>query len=296
MRGTVYLILTSKCNLKCPFCFYVQDPLRVATGTLNLQRLTKLIEEAKDLDFNEVSFTGGEPLLYPGLCQLIKLSQSLGLKTDLATNGSLLNQHEAVKLRKAGLDHLYLSTTSQYLFSTDVQKWKDKIIAITSLLKKAGLKNITLVFVITPQSVAHLNPLLRISRELDVDIQLQPAYIVSRSSEFSLHKLDEAKWQKIETVLKKWVKQSGRIRTLRTFLGFYERLKCEYKPTSCHFCREDIVIDSNGNIYPCFHRLDLKLGNIYKDKLKNAIGMLSKKDQKEMEYAKCFGEHCMSLF
>jgi cyclic pyranopterin phosphate synthase len=56
----------------------------------------------------KVRITGGEPLLRPGLADLVRRISSLGLEVALTTNGSLLRD-QAENLREAGLSRVTVS-------------------------------------------------------------------------------------------------------------------------------------------------------------------------------------------
>jgi Fe-coproporphyrin III synthase len=46
-----------------------------------------------------VAFSGGEPLIYPGLQQALRRAKALGLKTSVTTNGTLLDPPRLEALR-----------------------------------------------------------------------------------------------------------------------------------------------------------------------------------------------------
>lgn len=49
------------------------------------------IGDAADLGYRTVSVSGGEPLLYPALREVLELSKRLGLRTTVTTNGTVLD-------------------------------------------------------------------------------------------------------------------------------------------------------------------------------------------------------------
>lgn len=57
----------------------------------------------------------------------------------------------------------------------------------------------------------------------------------------------------------------------------------------------DIIIDSDGDIFPCFHRQDLLVGNILKESLKDILLRMGGVAI-QLKNAPCLGEHCLSLF
>ncbi len=79
--------LTYRCNARCPFCAIWQDrsvpvgeeaPPGVVCGNLG---------DIRRLGVRMVDFTGGEPLLYSGLPEVLRHAKSLGMWTTVTTNG-----------------------------------------------------------------------------------------------------------------------------------------------------------------------------------------------------------------
>ena len=53
--------------------------------------ICQLIEDAAHMSYRAVAFSGGEPLIYPGLMDALRRATALGLKTGVTTNGNLLD-------------------------------------------------------------------------------------------------------------------------------------------------------------------------------------------------------------
>ena len=114
--GVLRLSLTARCNLACPYCLPdgVEPP-----GLLNRAQRLSVVHAAVELGVRSLRLTGGEPLLHPGLEDLISgaapLRQAAASGTDglaeiaLTSNGSLLTAARARSLRRAGLDRITLS-------------------------------------------------------------------------------------------------------------------------------------------------------------------------------------------
>lgn len=99
---SVCWLLTSKCNYACPFCFKQGNKRE-----LYYNEAEKILEKIVKAGAKKVSFSGGEPLLWPGTINLIKKAKSLGLMSMLITNGSLLNRKKIKSLENI-LDWLTL--------------------------------------------------------------------------------------------------------------------------------------------------------------------------------------------
>ncbi len=103
------LAVTYRCNLACRFCYAGcgTAPRRDELSTRNLCRVIDRIR--RDADVPSVSFTGGEPTLHPDLPALVRHASTLGMWTNLITNGTQLTPRLVAALRAAGLDSVQIS-------------------------------------------------------------------------------------------------------------------------------------------------------------------------------------------
>ena len=75
---------------------------------MNLNDATKFIEEISDYDVEHVALTGGEPFLRRDLKEIIKAIRDHGMRCNMSTNLTYLNQDLAEFLRKYEV-YLYVS-------------------------------------------------------------------------------------------------------------------------------------------------------------------------------------------
>lgn len=78
----VVIVATSKCNLKCSFC-YVGN--RDRTNELDIDKLKHFIDVIKPLS---VEITGGEPCLYSKINELIEFLYKKKIKIGMTSNGT----------------------------------------------------------------------------------------------------------------------------------------------------------------------------------------------------------------
>ncbi len=81
---------TRRCNLRCLHCYSSSGPEQDARLEPGLVR--RLLSDARDEGYTVVGFSGGEPLLYPELHEVLEHAKSLGLTTTVTTNGMLLDE------------------------------------------------------------------------------------------------------------------------------------------------------------------------------------------------------------
>ncbi len=107
--GTMRLVLTTKCNYKCKYCF-AEGEKDKKYRTLDLEKLKRVISISKEFGITNIKLTGGEPLMYPYLEDLLKYVREIGISyIDLTTNISLLNSENINLLNKYNVNALTLS-------------------------------------------------------------------------------------------------------------------------------------------------------------------------------------------
>ncbi len=81
--------LTDSCNYRCFFCM-PQAPSFFKNGEmLKFEELVRILRIFKGEGIDEVKLTGGEPLLYPRLIELVREISGM-FKVTITTNGSML--------------------------------------------------------------------------------------------------------------------------------------------------------------------------------------------------------------
>ena len=112
------LSVIDRCNFRCPYCmprehFHDQYRFLKSSERLDFNELLRLTRLFVQLGVVKLRVTGGEPLLRPGLADLVgDLTGLTGIKdVALTTNGVLLAQH-AAELRGAGLQRVTVSLDS----------------------------------------------------------------------------------------------------------------------------------------------------------------------------------------
>ena len=105
----IYLEPTSECNLRCRTC--VRTSWTEPTGFMEISTFRKLLDDLKHFpSVKEMAFWGiGEPLYHRDIVEMVALAHARGLRTEIVTNGILLDESMAKGLVKARLDTLIVS-------------------------------------------------------------------------------------------------------------------------------------------------------------------------------------------
>ena len=94
--------VTAACNLRCIHCHVASS--KPAKDELTTDEAKRFIDDLAGLEeFRMLVYTGGEPLMRPDLLELLCHSRKAGLTNVIATNGTLITEEVAFKLRDAGV-------------------------------------------------------------------------------------------------------------------------------------------------------------------------------------------------
>jgi len=100
--------VTDYCNLTCPGCFRHR-----LEGDRSLEAVKQdILECQKRLNCDRIAISGGEPLLYPDILEVVNFIARHNMKPMLLTNGELMTVALAGRLKKAGLKMVYFHVDS----------------------------------------------------------------------------------------------------------------------------------------------------------------------------------------
>jgi MoaA/NifB/PqqE/SkfB family radical SAM enzyme len=93
------------CNLSCAYC----NEYDKVSEPVPLEEMYRRIDHLGRLGTSIITISGGEPLTYPELDDVIRRMRKTGALAGMITNGYLLNQERIERLNRAGLDHMQIS-------------------------------------------------------------------------------------------------------------------------------------------------------------------------------------------
>lgn len=114
------IVLTRDCNLRCTFC-YVKSTGYKADDKISYEDLKKIVDFCSESKVKFLFFTGGEPLLYPRIIDILQYikGKQHSMTTAIATNSVLLKEPTLCKrLIDSGVEYLDLS-----MKGTNSQEW-----------------------------------------------------------------------------------------------------------------------------------------------------------------------------
>jgi len=170
MLWKLWLYTNYDCNLKCSYCVAKSGPnaRRRALGLANVKRL---VDEAVQLGFEQVFFTGGEPFLLNEIYEMLGYS-STRIKTTVLTNAMLLRGVRLEKLCAIANDNLIVQVSLDGGRPEDHDAYRgigtwEKTVEGIKLLQTAGFR-VRLGTTETPANSLHLNKICEFHRSIGI--------------------------------------------------------------------------------------------------------------------------------
>src|SRR6056297_1702984 len=104
----IFWELTKRCNLHCQHCRAEADD-HIYEGEMSTEQAEGLVDEIAAHYDPILVLTGGEPLYRDDLFTIAKYAGDRGLRTALATNGTMIDAPMAVQIREAGFQRVAIS-------------------------------------------------------------------------------------------------------------------------------------------------------------------------------------------
>jgi len=108
---SIYFYLTPECNLACRHCWIAPtfQNVRTAEKYIPLTLVSSVILQALPLGLTSIKLTGGEPLLHPGVLEILGMAREHCLEVNVETNGTLVTTEFARAL--AGAERGFVSVS-----------------------------------------------------------------------------------------------------------------------------------------------------------------------------------------
>ena len=248
----VYLELTRACNLKCIHC--LNNSGIKQKDELTKDELLKLIKKLSSLGVQEIRFTGGEPLLFNGIYDLIKFATEEGICTSLGTNGTLITKEVAKELKESGLKKVVVSIDGNKKTHDKIRGKKNYQKAMHGLkyLQKNGI-NVRVNSVIMKSNMDDVIKLAKKMSRKKITIFIRRFISSGRGKELENNMLNKKDYDYVRNKLQKELTKKTYINGhyLRNDEGVNSRIKLPFEIRGCKAGQRAITILPNGDINLC---------------------------------------------
>ena len=293
---TVFLMATTRCDNRCGFCFNRAAPDLARPADLAAEAVPRYAADLAALGFTHVIVTGGEPLVHPAIDRVL---ECIGERADLVeviTNGNRLTADRARSLAAAHAGTVIWSLNDVHNRPLGAAEFLAGTRARMADLGRALPGRLAAIFVFTRETADLIEDVVALCDEAGVGLIVQPACLPADSPDrerFSPLTLPREEWRRAVASMEPWARRAGAARYLGYLEGLYDG--AGPRPAACGMGDAACVIDADGSVFACFHRRDLPAGRLGADPPRRVAELLAAA-RREVRGARCFGEHCVSLF
>ena len=163
--------MTLKCNLKCGHCYINAEDTKLP-GELSTDAAKMLIHQITEVSKPLLILSGGEPLLRDDIYEIIRYGADRGLRMGMGSNGMLIDDEVARKLKDAGMWTVAISLDSSKPERHDEFRgvegcWEHAVNAI-KMLKKTGIE-VQVNCTVTQQNYDEIDEVMALAESLGVD-------------------------------------------------------------------------------------------------------------------------------
>ena len=164
---SLFIEMTAKCNEHCRHCgsncgdYEEENPL-------STQEIMDFLDQVKrDFDISKLRLciTGGEPLLRKDFFEIMNYAHKLGFSWGMTSNGTLINDEVAEKLRKAGMRTVSVSLDGlkEYheWFRQSPGSYERTVKGIRALVENGGFAHVQITTVISHKNIGDLEAMYK---------------------------------------------------------------------------------------------------------------------------------------
>jgi len=279
---TFALELTQRCNNRCGYCYNAWrapdlDYPTVGAGEMSLAQIERAIAKLRsEVEVDIIALSGGEPTLRPDFTDIVDLIHSLGITTQIITNGTHLTES------------LVEATARGSIFQVSLLSWQaethDRLTGHPGAWNAVvdGMQNVHLagarlvaVFVATRENYRDLGPTVQLAMMLGAGSLLYNRINIGGANlrQPDVLSMTPAMVEDNLTVLEEIAAQTGLpiatgvvIEPCMVDVGRYPHIRHGW----CALAGEDAtpIIDPAGNIRVCEHSPTI-LGHIERDSIRD---------------------------
>ena len=266
--------VTRECNMKCSHC-YINATDKKLEDELSTAEAKKVIDQIYQVSSPLLILSGGEPMMRSDIYELIEYGTKKGLKIGLGSNGYLIDDAVAKKLKEAGIATVSISIDSSIPAQHDefrgVQGAWEKAVNACKALRKQGIL-VQVNTTLTHDNYDQIDDIMTLAESIGVE-NFHLFFLVPTGRGIKLEDISPQKYEDMITNTfakvhkhRLNVKPSCAPQFMRIAQGMGLDMRQWMRGclAGMHYCR----IYPNGDVTPCPY-LPIKLGNLREQSFKD---------------------------
>jgi radical SAM protein with 4Fe4S-binding SPASM domain len=266
----VFLVLTKRCNLKCVYCSNYSSASN--PEEIPLEKAKEILRELRRMGVFEISFNGGEAVLYPHFKEITKEALDLGFVSLINTNGVYSDAHRKMLL-ESGIKKIKVSLDGPEEINDSLRgkgTFKEAMKTI-NYLHKNGV-DVKIICTLSKTNLPYMLDLVKIAESIPCELKIAPMHNVGRAkgiwdSPLKIADIIKTRNEILAYCESKKISNLVNINTTLFADVSGEQHILTGKHIKCLVNRAHVSIDANGAIYLSGCQTSFEksksLGNIY---------------------------------
>jgi len=237
--------LTYRCNAFCSFCHFADHSKFADSQFADKDVVKDNLSQISKLGVRFVDFTGGEPLLYRDIVEVISYAKELNMQTSITTNGLLYHKYAKELAGKVNLLHFSLDSPDKE--EHDAIRGVACYDAVLKSLKLAKELNEfpDILFTVTNDTYKKLPQMHKLAEEHKLLLIVNPVFSYFGNPGLSNEALD---------FIEKYIEGKSGIYINNAFLKLRKDGGNKTSSPKCKAVSRVIVISpANKILLPCYH-------------------------------------------
>ncbi len=170
---SVHLDITYRCNERCVHCYLDHDD----HGEMTTAEIKDILAQFADAGVFFLTISGGEVLMRRDFFEIVEHARSLLLNVQIKTNGVMIHEKEAKRLRELGVEQIQISVYSHrpevHDAITKLPGSLRRTLTAIRFLQSQGLK-VTIANVLMKPNLSDSAGVMALAKELGVSYTLDP--------------------------------------------------------------------------------------------------------------------------
>ncbi len=185
---SVHLDITYRCNERCVHCYLDHDD----HGEMTTAEILDILDQLSDAGVFFLTLSGGEVLMRRDFFEIVAYARKLLFNVKVKTNGVMIKEREARKIRELGVEQIQISVYSHrpevHDAITKLPGSLKRTIAAIRFLKAQGLK-VSIANVLMTVNSSDSPGVMALARELGVHYTLDPTITPKMDGDTSILRL-----------------------------------------------------------------------------------------------------------
>jgi len=258
---SVHMDVTYRCNERCVHCYLDHDD----RGEMTTAEIKNVLDQLAEAGVFFLTLSGGEPFMRKDFFAIVAHARSLLFNVKVKTNGLLIGEAEAQRLRALGVETLQISVYSHrpeiHDGITKVKGSLERTKNAIRFLRAQGLK-ITIANVMMTANLGDQEGVRALAAELDVKYTVDPTITPHIDGDMSLLKL-RIPTHELQKVMHAEELVGGNVEEYcapspKADADTLEETPCSAGHTACY-------ISPYADVFPCV-QFPLPTGNLRREK------------------------------